>query len=61
MIYDEPIGKEDDVVMLKFPGNLSGSTSKEVEPKRIGNRTLVFDTPGKSQKSSLEFWLTSNA
>lgn len=47
MIYDEPIGEEDDVVTLMFPGNIGGSSSKEVKSKRIGNRTLVFDTPGK--------------
>ena len=47
VIYDDPIGEEDDVVTLMFPGDISGSSPKKVETERIGTRTLVFDTPGK--------------
>lgn len=47
MIYDDPIGEEDDVITLMFPGDVSGSSPKRVVPERVGTRTLVFDTPGK--------------
>lgn len=47
MIYDDPIGEEDDVVTLMFPGDASGSSPKRVVSERVGARTLVFDTPGK--------------
>lgn len=47
MIYDDPIGEEDDVITLMFPGDVSGSSPKRVIPERVGTRTLVFDTPGK--------------
>ena len=47
MIYDEPIGEEDDIMTLMFPGDVSGSSPKRVVPERVGTRTLVFDTPGK--------------
>lgn len=47
MIYDDPIGEEEDVMTLMFPGDVSGSSPKRVVPERIGTRTLVFDTPGK--------------
>ena len=48
VIYDEPIGEEDDTITLVFPaGDISGSNSKKVVPERIGTRTMVFDTPGK--------------
>lgn len=46
MIYDDPIGEEDDVMTLMFPGDVSGSSPKRVVPERVGTRTLVFDTPG---------------
>ena len=46
VVYDDPIGEEDDMVTLMFPGDISGSPSKRVVPERIGSRTLVFDTPG---------------
>jgi hypothetical protein len=47
VIYDDPIGEEDDVITLMFPGDVSGSSPKRVVPERVGTRTLVFDTPGK--------------
>ena len=47
-IYNEPLGKETDGITLMFPGDLLTSSPQRVVPKRIGNRTLVFETPGKS-------------
>ena len=47
VIYDDPIGEEDDALTLMFPGDVSGSSPKRVVPERVGTKTLVFDTPGK--------------
>jgi len=44
-IYNEPLGKETDGITLMFPGDLLTSSPQRVVPKRIGNRTLVFETP----------------
>jgi len=46
-IYNEPLGKEMDGVTLMFPGDFPTSPPQRVVPKRIGNQTLVFETPGK--------------
>ena len=46
VIYDKGIGKKEDVVTLVLPGDISGSSSKKIVPKRIGDKTQVFDTPG---------------
>ena len=47
VVYDDPVGEEDDPITLMFPGDLSGSSPQRVVPQRVGRRTLVFDTPGK--------------
>ena len=46
VVYNEPLGNEVDGVTLMFPGDKPTSSPKRVVPRRIGDRTLVFDTPG---------------
>ena len=46
VVYDDPIGEEDDPITLNFPGDLSGSSPQRIIPQRVGKRTLIFNTPG---------------
>ena len=46
VVYNEPLGSEVDGVALMFPGDMPTSSPKRVVPQRIGDRTLVFKTPG---------------
>ena len=46
VVYNEPLGDEVDGVSLMFPGDKPTSYPQRVVPRRIGDRTLVFNTPG---------------
>lgn len=46
-IYPEALsGSVDDEITLIFPGPEWGSAPVRVIPQRVGDSTLVFDTPG---------------
>ena len=46
-IYPEALSDSpEDNVMLMFPGDQAGSSPKRVVTERVGDRTLLFQTPG---------------
>ena len=45
-LYDEPIGDKHESIVLYFPGDMAGSTQRQVVPRKVGNQSIVFRTPG---------------
>ena len=45
-LYDEPIGDKHESIVLYFPGDVAGSTQRQVVPRKVGNQSIVFRTPG---------------
>lgn len=51
VIYPDALsGSATDEVILVFPGLSLGSAPIRVIPERVGNRALVFTTPGESMQ-----------
>lgn len=48
-MYDVPIGDEYEKITLQFPGDVVGSSSRQIATKRVGSQSVVFNTPGKKR------------
>ena len=44
-MYDVPIGDEYEKITLQFPGDVVGSSSRQIATKRVGSQSVVFNTP----------------
>ncbi len=47
VLYDDPIGDENERITLQFPGDILGSSPQQITTRRVGSQTIVFNTPGK--------------
>lgn len=49
VLYDVPVGDESEKVTLQFPGDMVGSSPRQIATKRVGSQSVVFNTPGKKR------------
>ena len=47
VLYDDSVGDENERITLQFPGDVVGSSPRQITTRRVGSQTIVFNTPGK--------------